>query len=72
MHLPESFATELRRLRHARSLTQAELDAEAGLAPGQIAHYEVGRRLPSLKNLCRIADALEVALDTLVARSEAA
>lgn len=67
---PGSFAV---RLFHARGahppmgLTQAELAERAGLQQSTIAHYEAGRREPSLANLRRIVRATGQSADYLLA-----
>ena len=45
---------------------KANLADKTGLKPSAISHFERGRRLPSLKNLVKLADALGVTLDELV------
>lgn len=67
MRDPSEFPTRLRAQRAESGLTQAELAARAGLQQAHVAHYEAGRRAPSLRNLCRLADALGISLDALVA-----
>ncbi len=69
---PEDCGSFAVRLFHARSsipLTQEELAARAGIQGGQttIAHYEAGRREPSLENLRRLVWALGEAADYLLA-----
>jgi transcriptional regulator with XRE-family HTH domain len=38
------------------------------LKPSAVSHFETGRRSPSLGNLIRLADALDVSLDVLCLR----
>jgi transcriptional regulator with XRE-family HTH domain len=54
-----TFATNLRRLRHKAKLSQHQLDQASGLAFGTVAHYEAGRREPSLANLRALQEALQ-------------
>lgn len=67
---PGSFAV---RLFHARGahppvgLTQAQLAERAGLQQSTIAHYEAGRREPSLSNLRRLVRATGQSADYLLA-----
>lgn len=63
------FPTRLRELREARALDQIGLAARARLQASAISHYESGRRVPSLRNLLRLADALYVPIDYLVGRT---
>lgn len=53
-----------------RGLSQAALAAKAGLQPTAISHFETGTRSPSFDNLKRLADALNVATDYLIGRSD--
>jgi transcriptional regulator with XRE-family HTH domain len=66
--MPTEFAERLRKIREEKGLTQAELAQRSGLQPSAIAHFEAGRRSPSLDNLRRLADALSVTLDYLLGR----
>jgi transcriptional regulator with XRE-family HTH domain len=59
----------LRDCRELRGLSQSELAERTGLKPSAISHFETGQRAPSLANLVRLADALDVPLDTLCLRS---
>jgi transcriptional regulator with XRE-family HTH domain len=61
----------LRDCRELRGLSQTELAERTGLKPSAISHFETGQRAPSLANLIRLADALDVPLDTLCLRSRA-
>jgi transcriptional regulator with XRE-family HTH domain len=67
MRNPSEFPALLRQHRTKANLSQADLGERAGLQQTHIAHFESGRRAPSLRNLCRLADALNVAIDALVA-----
>ena len=51
---------DIRRLRLARQMTQAELAAAAGTSQPTVAAYEAGRKSPTLKTLRRIAEAAGV------------
>jgi mRNA interferase RelE/StbE len=55
----------LRVYRDLRGLTQAALAEEARVNRVTIAEIETGRKHGSVKTLCALADALEVALDDL-------
>lgn len=52
------FATNLKKLRELRHLTQAQLGERAGMEQSAISHYETGTREPSLSNLLALAKAL--------------
>lgn len=58
--------TRLRYARLKRGLSQSELAEKAGLVPSWIAHFEAGRRLPSLENFRKICIALGVTADSLL------
>jgi transcriptional regulator with XRE-family HTH domain len=64
------FPLRLRAARDLRELSQLELAARAHLQQAAVSHYESGARRPSLRNLRRLAEALEVTTDYLVGRSE--
>lgn len=49
---------ELRKLRNAAGLTQAQLGRKACLSCSAIAHYETGRKTPRVGSLQRLAAAL--------------
>ena len=66
--MAQEFGDLLRKAREDKGLTQAELAQRGGLQPSAIAHFEAGRRSPSLDNLRRLADALSVSLDYLLGR----
>jgi transcriptional regulator with XRE-family HTH domain len=65
---PDKLAENLRKLRETRSLTQAQLGKRAGMAAASVSHFETGQRAPSLDSLVKLADALEVSVDTLLGR----
>lgn len=65
----KKFRTNLRALREMRGLTQAEMGTRAGIAPASISHFETGQRVPALDSLVKLADALEVSVDTLLGRA---
>jgi transcriptional regulator with XRE-family HTH domain len=56
----DMFATNLRRLRHARGLSQDDLAAEAGISRGYLAQIELGTTFnASLKIIGKLAQALD-------------
>lgn len=64
------FSKRLNAARRMRGLSQTDLAAKTGLQQVAISFFETGRRAPSLGNLKRLADALEVTTDYLMGRSD--
>lgn len=62
------FKENLKNHRLGKSMTQDALAKKTGLTPEWISHFETGRRKPSLNNLVKLADALQITLDELVGR----
>jgi transcriptional regulator with XRE-family HTH domain len=58
----------LAKARRERGLSQSELAQLTGLLPSAVAHFEAGRRMPTVHNLARLADALGISLDALFGR----
>lgn len=63
------FPRRLRAARELRGLSQLEVAERAHLQQAAVSHYESGSRRPSLRNLRRLSEALEVTTDYLVGRS---
>jgi transcriptional regulator with XRE-family HTH domain len=57
----------VRRRRHFLDLSQETLADRAGIHRTQISLYETGRRMPLAATLVRLAAALEVSVDQLLA-----
>jgi len=69
--MAQTLMHRLRALRDERGLTQQELGEKAGMSPVMISHFETGRRTsPSIENLVKLADALDVSVDYLLGRSD--
>lgn len=64
-------ANNVRRLRKAAGLTQAELAERAGMRREQITFLETGRRDPQLKTVEAIAQALALPVANLFATTKA-
>lgn len=58
----------LRERREELGLTQAQVASLLRCHPSLVAHFESGDRLPSLVNLCRLADVLATSTDRLLNR----
>ena len=64
--LLETFGLHLRKLRQERKMSQIDLAYKGGFDRNYIGMLERGERNPSLKNIKRIAQALEITLVELV------
>jgi transcriptional regulator with XRE-family HTH domain len=64
----EIFRRRLREARTLRKLSQIDLADRAGLQQAAVSQYESGSRRPSLANLRKLGDALEVTTDFLLGR----
>ncbi|HHV68618.1 transcriptional regulator [Ochrobactrum sp. 695/2009] len=60
------FARNLFWLRDARKLSQEELGFRAGLHRSTIQNFENRKHSPTLKNLAKLAAALDVTIDELI------
>jgi transcriptional regulator with XRE-family HTH domain len=60
MDLKEVMAINLRRIRHAKKMTQEELADAAGLSARYVGAIERANKSPSVSVLGRIADALMI------------
>jgi transcriptional regulator with XRE-family HTH domain len=69
MDLKEVMAINLRRLRHAKGMTQEELAERAGLSARYIGAIERARVSASVTVLGQVADALEIEAADLVRRT---
>ena len=58
-----AFGEVLKVLRARADMTQAELSRDAGLSLGIVRDYEQGRKEPSLRSACHLADALGVSVE---------
>ena len=63
------FPRRLRAARKHRRLSQGELAGRSGLQASAISHFERTDRKPSLDNLRRLAEALNVSTDYLLGRT---
>jgi transcriptional regulator with XRE-family HTH domain len=69
--LSKYLAQNLSAMRQARAFTQADLAKAAGLPRSTITNLESGAGNPSLANLGRLAEALQVSIEELIARPRA-
>lgn len=63
MDLRDVFATNLRRLRNARGISQDDLAYEAGISRGYLSQLEKGKFFVSIKVIGKLAGALEASPD---------
>jgi transcriptional regulator with XRE-family HTH domain len=68
---PESFGRAVRREREKQGLSQEALGALAGLDRTYVSGLERGVRNPTLTTMAKLANALGVALSSLVCPAEA-
>jgi len=64
----KALQSNLREFREMRGLTQAGLGDRSGIAAAAISHFETGQRVPSLESVVKLADALDISIDTLLGR----
>jgi len=64
------FAARLVAARNAKELKQEELAEKSGLQTAAISHFETGNRKPSLDNLRKLSEALNVTSDFLLGRTD--
>lgn len=65
------FPERLRQALTIKGMTQFDLAEKLKVKPAAVNHFTCGRRSPSLENLGRIADAVGVATDFLLGRTDA-
>ncbi len=66
----QHLGSHLAAARLQRGLSQTELAARCALSQAQVSYFELGQRRPTLDQLVRIARALDVSLEKLVAGSD--
>ena len=64
------FKERLRQLRKERGETQAQVGEATGLGERHYQKFELGTYLPSVENLCLLADHFEVSVDYLLGRTD--
>lgn len=68
--LRKTIAASLKHYRQLRDLTQDDLAKLTWIGKTHISHFECGRRLPSLENLLKLTDALDVSIDSIFGRAD--
>lgn len=66
----DEFGPVLRMFRHAAALTQEELSERLGVAAPYVSMLESGRKYPNLEMLFKLAAALNIQPNTLIAAME--
>ena len=66
----EKFCKRLKQLRTERGLTIKEVCSTLEITVSGFAHYEQGKREPSLETLVNICDFFDVTADYLLGRTE--
>lgn len=59
---------QLASLRKKAGFTQASLAEKLGVTQMAVSHWESGRRAPSIKTLCRIAESINVPVVELLSQ----
>ena len=57
---------DIKKLRQEKNMSQASLAKVSGIAQSTVCYIENGQRNPSIDTVMRLADALEVDIETLV------
>jgi len=70
MDLRERFATNLRRIRHEKGISQDDLAYEAGMSRSYLSQLEKGKFYVSLRIIGRLADVLKVDAAEFLSRAE--
>jgi transcriptional regulator with XRE-family HTH domain len=65
-----SFGTNIKRVRTEKGISQEELGRRISVHPNQLSKYERDQAAPSIDVVQRMAEALEVSIDTLVFGAE--
>ncbi len=69
--LSGGFGDRLRRLRLDAGLRQVDLASRLHIPRGTLAHYEIGKRMPTYETLQALADYFSVSTDYLLGRADA-
>ena len=60
----------LRILREKKGITQIKLSTELGISQELVSQYELGKSIPTIGNLLKIADYFNVSMDYLLGREQ--
>lgn len=67
--MKESFGFRLKMLRKEHELTQTDLAKKLSIARSTLTNWEIGRVLPDLPSVARLADFFDVTVDFLLCRT---
>lgn len=70
MYEPGFLFENIKKYRRLRGLTQQELAEKLFVTAQNVSKWETGKSMPELENLCRLAEALGVSVDTLLSGGE--
>lgn len=62
------YENRLRELREAKGLSQKDVANRIGVTPGSVAHWELGMKNISMRNLIALSDLLDCTVDQLLGR----
>lgn len=62
----------IKRFREERNLSQTQLAGKLWIHRTSLAGYEIGKRLPDIFMLWKMADIFEISLDMLIGRDQSA
>ena len=68
--LSNPLGENITRIRKSKNISQGELAEKIGVDRSSISHYESGSKSPSITNLEKIAEALNVSIDELLISKE--
>ena len=68
--MKSSVAKNIRFFRKAKGITQSDLSKEIGISRNTIVNFETSRRDPRIKDLRKIAKALNVSIEELISENE--
>lgn len=66
----EAVGRNIRRFREEKNLSQTQLAKKLWIHRTSLAGYEIGKRLPDIFMLWKMADIFEVSLDVLIGREQ--
>lgn len=65
----QALRKNLRAFRKRRGMTQAQMGVKSAVGAASISHFETGQRTPTIGTVVKLADALDVTVDSLLGRA---